>query len=192
MNRTPKQLKKKLSQRGFTMIEAIISILVLSFGVLALAAVYAQGMYFASLSQYDYVAEKKAEQCVEAIFTARDNNTLSWAQIQNVAGGGVFLSGPQPMLQAGPDGLVGTTADTGAADEVLITGPNTSTGQIGGVGDQTVDLNPWMTRQIDIIPVLDPLGNNEPNLRQITITIVFHIGPMQRTHTLVSYISSFA
>ena len=76
MNRTPKQFKKKATQRGFTMIEAVISILVLSFGVLALAAVYAQGMYFASLSQYDYVAEKKAEQAVEAIFTARDNNTL--------------------------------------------------------------------------------------------------------------------
>jgi type II secretory pathway pseudopilin PulG len=183
---------KKVRQRGFTMIEAVISILVLSFGVLSLAAVYAQGIYFASLTQYDYVAEKKAEQAVEAIFTARDNNTLSWTQIQNVSAGGVFVTGPQPMLQPGPDGLVGTAADAGSADEVIVIGPNTSTGQIGGAGDQTVDLNPWMTRQIDIVPVLDPLGNNEPNLRQITVTIAYHVGPMQRTHTLISYISSFA
>ena len=56
-------------QRGFTMIEALISIMVLSFGVLSLAAVYAQGIYYASLTQYDYIAEKKAEQAVEAIFT---------------------------------------------------------------------------------------------------------------------------
>jgi hypothetical protein len=179
-------------QRGFTMIEAMISILVLSFGVLSLAAVYAQGIYFASLTQYDYVAEKKAEQAVEAIFTARDNNTLSWTQIQNTASGGVFVAGPQPMLQPGLDGLVGTASDAGSPDEFIVIGPNVATGQIGTNADQTVDLNPWMTRQIDIVPVVDPLGNNEPNLRQITITISYHVGPMQRTHTLISYISSFA
>jgi type II secretory pathway pseudopilin PulG len=192
MNSAKQRRSKRTAQRGFTMIEAVISIFVLSFGVLALAAVYAQGMYFAGLNQYDYVAEKKAEQAVEAIFTARDNNTLAWAQIQNVSGGGVFLAGPQPMLQPGTDGLVGTVSDAGSPDEVIVIGPNTTTGQIGSGGDQTVDLNPWMTRQIDIVPVLDPLGNNEPNLRQITITIKYQIGPMQRTHTLVSYISSFA
>jgi type II secretory pathway pseudopilin PulG len=183
--------KRMVQQRGFTMIEALISIMVLSFGVLSLAAVYAQGIYFASLTQYDYIAEKKAEQAVEAIFTARDNSTLSWTQIQNVSSGGVFVPGPQPMLQPGPDGLVGTAADAGSPDELIVIGPNSS-GQIGTAGDQTVDLNPWMTRSIDITPVLDAAGNNEPNLRQITITIQYHVGQMQRTHTLISYISSFA
>jgi type II secretory pathway pseudopilin PulG len=178
-------------QRGFTMIEALISIMVLSFGVLSLAAVYAQGIYYASLTQYDYIAEKKAEQAVEAIFTARDNNTLTWAQIQNVSSGGVFLAGPQPMLQPGPDGLVGTATDVGSPDEVIVIGPN-PTGQIGTATDATVDLNPWMTRTIDIEPVVDTTGNNEPNLRQITITINYQVGQMQRTHVLVSYISSFA
>ena len=47
-------------QSGFTLIEAMISMVVLSFGVLSLAAVYAQGIFFAGLSQYDYIAEKKA------------------------------------------------------------------------------------------------------------------------------------
>jgi type II secretory pathway pseudopilin PulG len=178
-------------QRGFTMIEALISIMVLSFGVLSLAAVYAQGIYYASLTQYDYIAEKKAEQAVEAIFTARDNNTLSWANIQNTSAGGVFLPGPQPMLQPGLDGLVGTAADAGSPDEFIVTGPNTA-GQIGTATDRQVDLNPWMTRTIDIVPVLDTAGNNEPNLRQITVTIAYHVGQMQRTHTLISYISSFA
>src|ERR1700680_506425 len=111
MNRRRKAIGQ---QSGFTMIEALISIVILSFGVLSLAAVYAQGIYFASLTQYDYIAEKKAEQAVEAIFTARDNSTLSWTQIQNVSSGGVFVPGPQPMLQPGPDGLVGTAADAGS------------------------------------------------------------------------------
>jgi type II secretory pathway pseudopilin PulG len=182
---------RMVQQRGFTMIEALISIMVLSFGVLSLAAVYAQGIYYASLTQYDYIAEKKAEQAVEAIFTARDNNTLAWAQIQNTGSGGVFLPGPQPMLQPGLDGLVGTAADAGSPNEFIVIGPN-SAGQIGTATDRQVDLNPWMTRTIDIVPVLDTAGNNEPNLRQITVTIAYHVGSMQRTHTLISYISSFA
>jgi hypothetical protein len=49
-----------------------------------------------------------------------------------------------------------------------------------------------MTRTIEVIPVVDTAGNNEPNLRQITVTINYHVGQMQRTHTLISYISSFA
>lgn len=188
MERRNRSIKQ---QGGFTMIEALISIMVLSFGVLSLAAVYAQGIYYASLTQYDYIAEKKAEQAVEAIFTARDNKTLSWAEIQNTGSGGVFVPGPQPMLQPGPDGLVGTAADAGAPNEFIVIGPN-SAGQIGTTSDRTVDLNPWMTRSIDIVPVVDTAGNNEPNLRQITVTVAYHVGSMQRTHTLISYISSFA
>ncbi|HEY8715226.1 MAG TPA: prepilin-type N-terminal cleavage/methylation domain-containing protein [Candidatus Acidoferrum sp.] len=182
---------RRKHERGFTMIEAVISIAILSFGVLTLAAVYAQGIYYASMTQYDYVAEKKAEQAVEAIFTARDNNTLSWAQIQNVSAGGVFVEGPQPMLQPGPDGLVGTASDAGSPNEVIVIGPNDA-GQIGTATDKTVDLNPWMTRTIDISPVVDTAGNNAPNLRQITVTVHYQVGQMQRTHTLISYISSFA
>jgi prepilin-type N-terminal cleavage/methylation domain-containing protein len=182
---------RRQRQRGFTMIEAVISIAILSFGVLTLAAVYAQGIYYASMTQYDYVAEKKAEQAVEAIFTARDNNTLSWTQIQNVSAGGVFVEGPQPMLQPGPDGLVGTAGDAGSPNEVIVIGPNAA-GQIGTATDKTVDLNPWMTRTIDISPVVDTAGNNAPNLRQITVTVHYQVGQMQRTHTLISYISSFA
>jgi type II secretory pathway pseudopilin PulG len=178
-------------QSGFTMIEALISIVILSFGVLSLAAVYAQGIYFASLTQFDYVAEKKAEQAVEVIFTARDNDTLTWAQIQNTSSGGVFLPGPQAMLQPGTDGLVGTVSDTGSPNEVIVVGPN-SGGQIGTTTDKTVDLNPWMTRTIDIAPVLDTAGNNEPNVRSITVTINYHVGKMARTYTLISYISSFS
>jgi len=100
------QRKRSRHLAGFTLLEAMISIFVLTFGVLSLAAVYAQGIFFASLSQYDYVAEKKAEQAVEAIFTARDIKQLTWASIQNVSNTGVFLDGPQPILVPGTDGRV--------------------------------------------------------------------------------------
>ena len=186
-----RQQKRTKRQKGFTIVEAMISIAVLSFGVLSLAAVYAQGIFYASLTQYDYIAEKKAEQAVESIFAARDTGTLTWSQIQNVLGttgsdGGVFKDGSQPILVPGPDGLVGATSDAGAADERIIIGPGAD-GIFGTADDETVDLNPWMTRTIAIVPV-----TNEINLRQITVTINYRVGKLNRTYTLVSYVSAFA
>jgi len=182
-----KSLRKKFRQTaGFTLLEALISIVVLSFGVLSLAAVYAQGIMYASLTQYDYIAEKKAEEAVETIFTARDTKVLTWAQIQNTAQGGVFLGGPQPLLDPGADGLVGTADDNAALPDSIIIGPGPD-GKLGTADDVVVNLNPWMTRTITIAPV-----NGETNLRQITVTINYQIGTIQRTYTLISFISAFA
>jgi Prokaryotic N-terminal methylation motif len=171
---------------GFTLLEAMISIFVLTFGVLSLAAVYAQGIFFASLSQYDYVAEKKAEQAVEAIFTARDIKQLTWSSIQNVSSNGVFLNGAQPILVPGTDGLVGTATDSGSAHEFITIGPGPD-GILGTADDQVIDLNPWMTRTIAISAV-----TGETNLRMITVTVNYQVGKMNRTYTLISYISAFA
>jgi type II secretory pathway pseudopilin PulG len=194
MNKGTFMTRRKTNMRkqaGFTLIEAMISIAVLAFGVLSLAAVYAQGIFFAGLAQYDYIAEKKAEQAVEAMFTARDTKILKWSDIQNTLGttgsdGGVFLDGPQPILVPGTDGLVGTKTDQTAADELVITGPGPDK-IFGTADDETIDLNPWMTRTITIVPV-----NGETNLRQITITIDYKVGRLSRQYTLISYISAFA
>jgi len=171
---------------GFTLIEAMISIIILSFGVLSLAAVYAQGIMYASLTQYDYIAEKKAEEAVETIFTARDTKILTWVQIQNVAQGGVFVNGPQPLLDPGPDGLVGTADDNVNLPDSIIIGPGPD-GILGTADDIVVNLNPWMKRTIAITAV-----TGETNLRQITVTINYQVGKIQRTYTLISYISAFA
>ncbi len=184
------QIKMKRRQSGFTLLEAMISIVVLSVGVLSLAAVYGQGIFYAAQAQYDYIAEKKAEQAVEAMFTARDIKSLTWSNIQNVSAGGVFLDGPQPMLVPGPDGLVGTQADAGAGNEAIITGPGPDK-VLGTADDTTTDLNPWMKRTIAITPVL-VAGTAEPNLRQVTVTITYQMGNRTKTYTLISYISAFA
>jgi type II secretory pathway pseudopilin PulG len=180
--------QRKISRRpaGFTLIEAMSSIVVLSFGVLSLAVVYAQGIMYASLTQYDYIAEKKAEEAVETIFTARDTKVLTWTQIQNVAQSGVFLGGPQPLLDPGADGLVGTADDNASLPDCIIIGPGPD-GILGTADDKVVNLNPWMTRTIAISAV-----TGEANLRQITVTINYQIGRIQRTYTLISYISAFA
>jgi type II secretory pathway pseudopilin PulG len=177
-------------QSGFTLLEAIIATVILSFGILSLAAVYAQGIQVANMTQLDYIAEKKAEEAVETIFAARDSHLLLWTNIRNVSGGGgasdgVFLVGPQPLLAAGPDGLYGTADDDKANPDVVIVGPGPD--NILGTADDVVMPLTNMTRTIDIADV-----TGESGLRQITITLTYTAGSMSRQYTLVSFIAQFS
>ena len=181
-----KQGKNSRKLAGFTLIEAMISIVILSFGVLSLAAVYAQGIMFSSMTQFEYIAEKKAEEAVETIFTARDTKVLTWAQIQNISEGGVFKDGVQPLLDPGPDGLVDTADDNAALPDTIILGPGPD-GILGTADDIVANLNAYMSRTVAITPVA-----GETNLRQITVTMTYQVGGIQRTYTLISYISAFA
>jgi type II secretory pathway pseudopilin PulG len=182
--------RQRNSQSGFTILEAIIAIVILSFGILSLAAVYAQGIQVANMTQLDYIAEKKAEEAVETIFAARDSKLLAWTNIRNVTGAGgindgVFVVGPQPLLAAGPDGLYGTGDDDTANPDTVILGPGAD--KILGNSDDIVMSLKNMTRTIDIVDV-----PGESGLRQITITLTYTVGSMRRQYTLVSYVAQFS
>jgi type II secretory pathway pseudopilin PulG len=177
-------------QGGFTLLEALVAIAILSFGILSLAAVYAQGIQVANMTQLDYIAEKKAEEAVETIFAARDSKVLAWTNVRNVTGAGgandgVFLVGPRPLLAAGPDGLYGTADDDPANPDVVIIGPGPD--KILGTADDVVMPLTNMTRTIVIVDV-----PGEPGLRQITITMNYTAGRLQRQYVLVSYIAQFS
>ena len=185
-----KSFRRRNPQSGFTILEAIIAIVILSFGILSLAAVYAQGIQVANMTQLDYIAEKKAEEAVETIFAARDSHLLAWTNIRNVTGSGgvndgVFLVGPQPLLAAGPDGLFGTTDDDTKTPDVVIVGPGPD--MILGTSDDVVMSLKNMTRTIAISDV-----TGESGLRQITITVSYTVGALSRQYTLVSFIAQFS
>jgi prepilin-type N-terminal cleavage/methylation domain-containing protein len=182
--------RHRSQQSGFTLLEAMIAIVILSFGILSLAAVYAQGIQVANMTQLDYIAEKKAEEAVETIFAVRDAHLLPWTNIRNVTGSGgtndgVFLVPPQPLLAAGPDGLYGTADDDTANPDVVImsAGPD----KILGTSDDVVMSLRNMTRTIAIADV-----TGESGLRQITITLTYTVGSMSRQYTLVSFIARFS
>ena len=182
--------KRTNQQTGFTLLEAMIAIVILSFGILSLASVYAQGIQVAAMTQFDYIAEKKAEEAVETIFAARDSDLLAWTNIRNVTGGGgptdgVFMVGPRPLLAAGVDGLYGTVDDDPAIPTVVIM--NAGPDRILGTSDDVVMSLTNMTRTIAIADVVGSTG-----LRQITITMTYTVGRMRRQYTLVSYIGQFS
>lgn len=166
--------------------ECMIALVVLSVGVLSLASFFTQGLKSSNQVQIQYIAEEKAQEALETIFTARDTQMLSFAQIANVSQGGVFLDGPQPLLAPGPDGLVGTADDDTTNPDGIVVGPGPDN-ILGTADDIKIPLNPWMTRTIAITTL-----PNQTNLNQITITINYNYQGQTGQVKLVSYISSYA
>ena len=174
-------------QKGFTLIETMVAMGVLSFGILALVGVFTQGLQTNSINQMQFIAQAKAQEAVEDIFTARNTQTLAWSQINNVSLGGVFLDGPQPLLAAGPDGLVGTADDLANQPDTIVVGPPGTNDIQSTTGDQVINLNTFMTRTIAFTAVQ---GN--PNLQEIKVTITYTVQGRKNQFVLTTYISCYS
>ena len=183
-----KRIRNNNKQAGFTLVEALIAVGVMGAGILSLLPIFTAGLKANSQMQIQYIAQQKAQEAMESIFTARDTHTLSWASINNVSQGGVFLDGKQPMLAPGPDGIVGTADDDSANPDNIVIGPG-SDRDLGTADDQIINLNPWMTRTIAITPVS---GATNQNLKQIIVTVTYTYQGRSSSFTLTTYISSYA
>jgi type II secretory pathway pseudopilin PulG len=173
---------RKRSERGFSLLETIMAIVVLTIGVLSLAGVLAAGLAYMSMSQMDFIAQQKASEAVESIFTARDSGALTWPQILNTADGGIFSPAASQLLDPGPDGIIGTADDALPVDCVVSPGPD---GILGTADDTCAPLNPF-TRTITITTNV----NGDTNLRQITVTMNYTAGKLTRQYQLITYISA--
>lgn len=172
-------------REGFTLIEALIATTVLTFGLLGLAQAFYVGSLHMSTSSANLVAREKAREAVESVHSARDTRTITWAQIRNVADGGLFLDGLQPLNQAGADGIINTADDDAAGlEEQLSPGPN---GILGDDDDEATPLSNF-ERQVEILE-LDPVN---PDLREVRVTITYIVGSQRRTYALRTFISAFS
>jgi prepilin-type N-terminal cleavage/methylation domain-containing protein len=188
------------SQDGFSLVETMIALGVLTVGVLGAAGVLTTGMQKLSTSPGDVVVMQKATEAIEAVFSARDSHRLTWAQLQNVYGatgsdGGIFTDGPQPLTLAGPDGLVGTTDDLTTIESVVLPGHD----QILGTADDITQVLTQYTRTITIRNVLnDPVGCSAGpsaapcQLRSVTVTITYQNGTRTNSYTLTTFISAYS
>jgi prepilin-type N-terminal cleavage/methylation domain-containing protein len=174
-------------ESGFSLIETMVALGILATGLLGLAGVFTIGMAHMATSSANLIAREKAREAVESVHTARDTRTITWSQIRNVAQGGVFLDGAQSVKKPGDDGLV-NTADDGTVEEIVLPGPD---GLLNTADDQHVSLSNF-TRQIVISDLFDQNGDLNQSLRQITVTITYSVGPVRRTYTLTTYISSIS
>ena len=172
-------------QSGFTLLEVLVAMSVLTVGLLGLAQAFYLGMQHMSTSSANLIAREKAREAVESVHTARDTRTITWAQIRNVSAGGVFVDGAQPLYAAGADGLVNTADDVSAGVETQRDpGPN---GVLGDGDDVTTPLFAFR-REIEIRE-LNPVN---PDLRELVITISYTVGQQTRTYTLRTFVSAFS
>lgn len=171
--------KKSKSDAGFSLLEVVISIVVLTVGVVGLLAAFAACVTTLNQSREDTIARQEAQQFIEGIYAARNTAALKFDNFQNVSqdpANGLFKDGMQPANQAGPDGLMNTADDLAALET--------------GANGKSLTLQ----RQIQFTPFFLPGGPPaviDPNMRQIAITIQYGSGNKKRTYQEVTYISSY-
>jgi type II secretory pathway pseudopilin PulG len=173
------------SSNGFSLVETVIALGVLTTGVLGAAAVLATGMQNLGSSPSDVVVTQKAAEAVEAVFSARDSGRLTWAQIQNYSAGGIFTDGPKQLRRPGPDGVVNTIDDDSEPIETAVLPGKDQ--KLGTADDQTITLTNF-TREIKLTDVPGSKGE----LRSIVVTIKYQNGPTLRTYVLTSFISAYS
>ena len=181
---------RKQAERGFSLLEVVISMAVLTVGLVSLLGVFGLAMASTQTSQQDMIAKQLANEAVESIVTARNTSQVSWAQVQNVANGGIFLDGTTSIYLPGADGIVGT-ADDAVAGEQTLTEPG-SDGIFGTADDVQIPLTGYQ-RTILISQVLDSSGNVVPTLRGVNITMQYTTSQakLPKTYVLSSFISQY-
>ncbi len=176
-------------ERGTSLIEVMIAMMVLVVGMLPLVGITAVAVKRAGESSPMLIAREKAREAIESVHTARDTGQLTWQRIQNTsATGGVFLVGAQSIKVPGPDGLV-NTADDGAVESVRSAGAD---GVLNTADDSVTTLSNY-TREILITPLnYDGTNNLNPTLRQIQVIVRFRMQGAWQDYTITTYISSYS
>ncbi len=175
---------RRNAEGGFTLVEVFAAMMLVVIGLMALAGAVAVGTRRLTGSQDQLIASQRAAEAIESVFKARDNRTLTWAQIRNVVGagadGGIFLDGARQLRTPGPDGIV-NTADDGPVEELVRPGPD---GLLGTADDERIPLTGF-SREIELREI-------RPNLRQLRVIIRYRTvgGPTQ--YVITTYISSYA
>jgi prepilin-type N-terminal cleavage/methylation domain-containing protein len=189
-------------QSGFSLLEVMISMFILTTGLLAVLSVFGVAIAANASSQQDMIARQVASEAMESIFTARNSSQLTFSQIQNVPSG-IFAAGAQTLMCGGPTyGIVGVSGDTascltrtgavcpnGGVECLTEPGPD---GILGTADDVILSLNNY-TRTIAITP-LSSVGNDlGPTLIQVVVTVTYNVpnSPAMKTYTLEEYISSY-
>ncbi len=188
---------KRGTERGFTIIEVMIAIVILSIGILTVVAGFATAMASTQNAQQNLIARQKALEALESIFTARNTQQITFSQIANLGAGGIFSSGAQPLWSAGNDGLVNTADDLPfAAQAVCPAGPECITlpgpdGILGTADDSPMSLGNF-TRQIQINQVLQADGSVNPNLKQVIVTVSYTTtSNIPRSYSVTALISAY-
>ena len=189
----------KRAEGGFSLLEVMISMVVLTVGLVSLLGVFGLAMAATQTSQQDMIAKQLANESLESLVTARNTSQLGWDDIQNVGANtctsgagscGIFLVGMKPIYNSGADGIFGTSDDATAGLQTLQQpGPD---GIYGTADDVKIPLTGYQ-RKILISPVYDSNNNLEVSLRGVNVTVQYATtqARLPKTYVLSSFISQY-
>jgi type II secretory pathway pseudopilin PulG len=189
--------RNRSKESGFSLLEVLISIFIITTGLVGLLGVMGMAMATTQNSEQLAIAKRLANEAMESILTARETTQIQWSQIANgncLVGQtcGIFLSGLQPIDNPGADGIVGTSDDAAAGAQVLdMPGPSgivmTPPGQPCAAPDVCQSLTNY-TRSILITPVAA-----DGSLNQIVVTVTYTNPPLNtpQAYVLQTYISQY-
>ncbi len=166
-SRRPLLRKKLHSESGVTILEMVVAMLILTVGLLGLAASIGYAVTVSNKGRNLTNSKLLVVSLLEQMETLRNTEQLSFGQIanqglvDNSASTRTFIGFPtafQPLsINPGPDGIFGTD------DDLISPGPD----NIYGTSDDTIDSTwavPGYQRQISIT-------NLSANLKRIQVTV---------------------
>ena len=174
-------------EQGFTLLEVLISMFVLTIGLVSMLGVFGTAMAATQSAQQDMIAKQLAQQAMETIYTARETANITWDQIQNVGGAGtpgIFRTGLQPVKQVGTDGLYDSINDGGSAAQTMtLPGPD---GIVGTADDVTIPLTNFQ-RSITLT------NTASADLRAVTIIVQYNTPQFKipKQYVLSGFISQY-
>jgi len=171
-------MKQRKKESGFSLIEVIISLVVLMVGILATMSAISFSIFSMQESEKRSLAKEFARSTMETIFAIRDlqafdpqtGQPYNWnaIQISNGSNGGVFMDGWKPIREnPGNDGIFGTADDACNA-------PNPCT--VGTYTNSSAIVN-GLERKLEVVDIVE---NNTVRKRQITVRIRYFVGQLQR------------
>ncbi len=182
-----REFMKDTSESGFSLIDVMIAMVILTVGILAILAGLAGAVLQSKGQASQLLAKQVATSTMESIMSLKetDPNRLGWITIGNVGTNpdvnniprGLFVTGVQPVrVDAGPDEVLGTADDTGA-------------------------VIPDLTREIVIGDECDPdrpsyncptPGGEDVRLRSVRVTVEYSVGQTRRREVLTTILSDYA
>lgn len=179
-------MKKNSNQKGFSYIEVIVAILIMTIAIVAMVSALSLALIREKESENRNTARQLTSSALESIFATRDlrnNNPLNnWEAIDNTAAGtpnGIFLPDWRPIRNdSGVDGIQGT------ADDACATGTNCT---VGAYVNNSPEIQGF-DRKITITNINEP-GINSVRKKRVEISVRFYTGQLARFETITTIIA---
>lgn len=171
-------MRKKRGEQGFSYIEVIISMVILTIGLLGALSALTWGIVYAQEAEKKSKAKQLGNSIIESIFAVRDMRTKDgiafdgWqsVQVKEATNVGVFAKGWFPVREnQGDDAIYGTLDDSCATG--------------------SCNANPVVTGYDRLIEISDITENNAVFKRQISVTIRYYVGRLSRQEKVATIIA---